>query len=644
MIEIKSLPLSILGFVLVLLAQTSYAQCILQTARMAPSGGTSFGSSVALNADGTIGAIGSVGENASAGAVYIAARVGSSWSLPGLRVAPSGGVGAGLFGSSLAMNADGDTLVVGALLDDADKGAAYIFVRVNGSWVQQGPKLIPPGPPVRGYFGRAVAVSADGNTAVISEPYRGTNNDGVVHVATRSSGVWTIQSPPLTPLSGGGAFGSSVAISGDGNTVIVGAFEDAFGVGTAYVFVRNGNSWTRQGGKLAFSGATGNPLYIGSAVGLSHDGNTAVIGAMRGSSSGGGAYIFARSPGGVWSQSVPMLVPPHQSRDFGNAVSMNAAGTRCLIGARAEDVASTSEQGTAYVYARNGTSWVVREPILRPIGAVGWDHQHFGGSLALARNGEIALVGALDEQANDVAYQGAAYAFALGNGVAAVSQPTDASVVVGTTATFTAEAISALPLSYRWQRHGVDLSDGATGTGSVIAGSATSSLSVLSTTESDNGAAYQCIVDDGCASPLHMAPVGLAVTGPPGPCTGQTPTISLQPMDMSVLSGDVIAFSVVTTNPPAGGQVTYRWLRGGVPLFDGGRIHGADSPTLIITPGLQADNGSVFDCIIANECGSIRSDPVGLAVTPDCPGDFNGDGGIDGTDVSDFFDHWENGC
>jgi hypothetical protein len=100
--------------------------------------------------------------------------------------------------------------------------------------------------------------------------------------------------------------GMRVALSGDGNTAIIGGSEDNSATGAAWVYTRSGGVWTQQGSKLVGTGAIGNAQQ-GISVALSADGNTAIVGgpddnSSAGNNSGTGAFwVFTRS-GGVWSQ------------------------------------------------------------------------------------------------------------------------------------------------------------------------------------------------------------------------------------------------------------------------------------------------------------------------------------------------------
>ena len=122
-----------------------------------------------------------------------------------------------------------------------------------------------------------------------------------VWIFTRNNNTWTAQ----TKLTGTGAigsarFGRSVSISSDGNTAIVGGYEDNAAMGAVWVYTRSGGSWTQQGNKLVGTGATGNASQ-GFSISLSADGNTALVGGIDDNAFAGAAWVFTRS-GGVWSQ------------------------------------------------------------------------------------------------------------------------------------------------------------------------------------------------------------------------------------------------------------------------------------------------------------------------------------------------------
>src|SRR5262249_37084511 len=105
----------------------------------------------------------------------------------------------------------------------------------------------------------------------------GDNNAaGAVWVFTRTNGAWSQQGSKFAGAgaAGAGLQGASVGLSADGNTAIIGGPGDSGFNGAAWVFTRTNGAWSQQGGKLVGSGATGAPSE-GYAVALSADGNTA---------------------------------------------------------------------------------------------------------------------------------------------------------------------------------------------------------------------------------------------------------------------------------------------------------------------------------------------------------------------------------
>jgi hypothetical protein len=186
-------------------------------------------------------------------------------------------VNGGPFGSAVAISADGNTAIAGVALDTSLTGAAWVFTKSGGVWSQQGPKLVGTGAVGSAEQGWSVALSADGNTAIV-----GGGNDnsgaGAVWVFTRTNGVWTQQGGKLVGSGavGKSAQGSSVALSADGNLAIVGGPYDNGAplgneVGAAWIFARSGGTWS-QLQELANNGLADFPqAFFGSSVALSAD-------------------------------------------------------------------------------------------------------------------------------------------------------------------------------------------------------------------------------------------------------------------------------------------------------------------------------------------------------------------------------------
>jgi hypothetical protein len=143
---------------------------------------------------------------------------------------------------------------------------------------------------------------------------------GATWVFTRSSGVWSQQGNKLvgTGRVGFGYQGTSVSLSSDGNTAIVGGYADNSDVGAAWVFARSGGVWTQRGNKLVGTGAVGNAKQ--GSVSLSSDGNTALVGGEYDNSAKGAAWVFTRTGTSVQEQAATVpsqwLLEPNYPNPF----------------------------------------------------------------------------------------------------------------------------------------------------------------------------------------------------------------------------------------------------------------------------------------------------------------------------------------
>jgi hypothetical protein len=255
-----------------------------------------FGRGVALSGDGNTALLGAPRENGGAGAVWVFTRSGSIWTRQ-QQLTGGGESGAGWFGRSVAISADGDTALVGGLVDHGDAGAVWVFTRSGSTWSQQGAKLL--GGVEEwglGKFGSSVALSADGEVALIGAP-ADANELGAAWVVTRSNGTWSQQGAKLTGEgeAGKGEFGNGVALSEDGEEALIGAPGDAGKFGAAWEFTRSGSTWTQLGAKLTGAEERGNGQF-GWSVALSGDGATALIGGDGSDRRAGAAWVFVNPP------------------------------------------------------------------------------------------------------------------------------------------------------------------------------------------------------------------------------------------------------------------------------------------------------------------------------------------------------------
>ena len=293
------------------------------------------------------------------------------------------------FGISVAL--DGDTLVVGAHLEDS-----------NGTGINSGAEI--------------------NNSA---------SNSGAVYVFTRTGTTWTQQAYIKASNTGAGdEFGRSVAISGD--TLAVGAYrEDSNGTGVnsgteadnslpdsgaVYVFTRTGTTWTQQayikasntgaGDQFGFSVALkGNTLAVGALV---EDSNATGVGGNEtdnSASNSGAVYIFTRT-GTTWIQEAYLKASNTDAGDqFGISVTLdgdtlavgaqNENGNGTGVNSGAETDNSLPDSGAVYVFTRTGTTWAQQAYIKASNTGAG---DQFGRSVAIS--GDTLAVGAYREDSN----------------------------------------------------------------------------------------------------------------------------------------------------------------------------------------------------------------------------------------------------
>jgi hypothetical protein len=304
--------------------------------------GDQFGYSVSISGDGTTLAAGAIGEDSSssavngnqadnaangAGAVYIFGRSGARWTQQAY-VKSSVARPNVMFGYSVALNLNADTLAVGEFDADRGRGALYTFTRSAAGWAQQA-RLQASNAEPQDSLGCWVAISDDGNTVAagsldedsllsgIQTPDKGADDEatdasaGAVYIFVRDGGTWSQQA--FIKASNPGKedwFGVRLALSGDGNTLAVGAPNESGGgiginskqnddsapqAGAVYTYIRSGTTWSLH----AYMKTATTKEYdeFGSAVAITRDGRLLAAGSHfedgRGIDSGA-VYVFVR--------------------------------------------------------------------------------------------------------------------------------------------------------------------------------------------------------------------------------------------------------------------------------------------------------------------------------------------------------------
>ncbi|KAA3597875.1 MAG: T9SS C-terminal target domain-containing protein [Calditrichaeota bacterium] len=340
----------------------------------------------------------------SSGSAYIFKRSGTAWVQQAKLTASDAAQGVN-FGKAVAIS--GDYAVVGSN-SSFIAGSANVFVRTGNSWTEQA-KISGLDPTANNEFGSFVEI--DGDYIIVGAPraeHGGIQNTGAVYIFHRSGTSWNQQNKLVGSGSGSNdGFGYSVSISGD--KAIVGA-NGTNNAGIAYIFERNGSSWTQQ--TALIPNDTHSNAFFGQGVGIYE--NYAVIGAPfhNGTeSASGSAYVYKFS-GGFWTQEAQLFASDIGANEFfGWSVDIN--GTDLFISCLNENDGSFSQIGSAYHFAEEGNNWVQQAKFKADDGASG---DNFG--FQIAASSSFAIVGAY--QNDGVATDGgAAYIYSInpfGNG------------------------------------------------------------------------------------------------------------------------------------------------------------------------------------------------------------------------------------
>ncbi len=596
----------LLALALSLLPLSAYAQFAQQgpklvgTGALGPSG---QGTSVALSADGNTALVGGNVDNAGGlltgdGAAWVWTRSAGVWTEQA-KLADPADLGLGKnSGFSVALSADGNTALVGA---PQNVGSTKVWVRSGITWNVQATLV---GTGATGYIvyqGAASALSADGNTALVGGFYD-DYGVGAAWVFTRSGGVWTQQGLKLVGSGAVGASGQgvSVALSGDGNTALVGGEWDKGGIGgpgALWVWARSGGVWTQQGQKL-----TGTPIAevgnLGSSVALSADGNTAVGGAFNNyglfgphSAAGIGAfYAFTRS-GGVWTQQGP----PMFGADFaggsaqGRSISLSGDGNIVLVGGAGD----AGGIGAAWVFTRTAGAWTQQGTKMVGTGGIGNSNQ--GISAAISSDGLTALVGGPFDDST----AGAAWVF-VATAPTVTQQPTSLGACVGSAVTFSAIGASWPAASVQWQ---VSTDGGATF--NDIPGEM-STLLTFTATNPLSGNQYRAVFTNS---------LGTTTSASGTLSVGTAPVITTNPLSQTVAAGSPVTFTAAATGSPA---PTVQWfvsVDGGVTFT---AVPGATSTTLTFTATTNL-NGAFYGAQFSTPCQTVSTMLAFLTVTAPPP-------------------------
>ena len=175
-------------------------------------------------------------------------------------------------------------------------------------------------------------------------------------------------------------------------------------------------------------------------------------------------------------------------------------------------------------------------------------------------------------------------------GPSITTSPTNQTVTAGQTATFTVVAAGTAPLSYQWQKNGVN-----------IAGATAASYTTPVTTTSDSGSTFAVVVSNtvgtvtSAAATLTVNPASVG------------PSITTSPTNQTVTAGQTATFTVVAAGTA---PLSYQWQKNGV------NIAGATAASYTTPVTTTSDSGSTFAVVVSNTVGTVTSAAATLTVNP----------------------------
>jgi hypothetical protein len=248
-----------------------------------------------------------------------------------------------------SVSVDGDTAVVGGILDDApgEDGSAYVFVRENGNWTEK-IVLKPSGYKGQVHFGESVAI--DGGTILVGGG--GDWNEGKIsqiYVFTHTEGTW-VEETRLTPSDNDPELRYGLFVHLDSDTALIGvpaSFRRGT-VGKAYVFRRNSDIWSEEAILAPRDPETGDILFLSYSL----SDNNIIVQALEyydGKEKHRRTALVFKRINGVWSEIATLTASDQEANDF-FAASVSVSSNTAVVGARIEDEDNESIYGAVYVF------------------------------------------------------------------------------------------------------------------------------------------------------------------------------------------------------------------------------------------------------------------------------------------------------
>ncbi|MGB5941629.1 MAG: T9SS type A sorting domain-containing protein [Leeuwenhoekiella sp.] len=300
-------------------------------------------------------------------------------------------------GTSVSISADGNTVAIGALFNDANgnnSGHARIYQRDNtGNWQQLGQDI--DGESTNYRLGSSVSLSADASIVAIGAPFHFIPGVGaltgrvLVYKFNEGTNIWEQFGGNIDGEIGLERSGSSVSLSADGTTVAVGAPESSGASGKMRIYKLNGGVWQKVGQNID-GDSSGDRLGI--SVSVSANGNIVAAGAPQnnGAATEPGYVRIFNLDGDNWQQLGLDINGEAADDQSGTSLSLSADGNTVAIGAPLNNNSNGSNAGQVRIFENNAGTW---QQIGEDIDGAALNHNS-GSSVSLNTDGSTVAIGA----------------------------------------------------------------------------------------------------------------------------------------------------------------------------------------------------------------------------------------------------------
>ncbi len=300
------------------------------------------------------------------------------------------------FGTSVSINSDGTVVAIGApsgAPSDNKRGKTYIYEWSGSNWTLKGNQI--DGLVDNEESGSSVSISSDGNVVAIAS-MKYNSSDGVVRIYEWNSSSWVLKGSQIDASNSGEEFGSSLSINDNGNVVVIGSWYANSLDGAVRVYEWNGTNWILKGNEIQAEESSSRD-YIGQALSINGDGTIIAIGVPQHSGiiDRAGCALMYQWNGNDWIKMGNTIYANTRLSRLGHSISINGDGTIVAIGEYGYNWSSTSNfDGATFIYKWNGNDWALMGNRID----ASTTGEYFGYSVSIDSEGSKVAIGAYQYQ------------------------------------------------------------------------------------------------------------------------------------------------------------------------------------------------------------------------------------------------------